>query len=50
MVTCLITSEITPSTLCIYHNTDFFVKKEKRFVLTIRVYETGISYSYTTRL
>lgn len=49
MVTCLITIEITPSTLYIYPNIEFF-QKQKRFVLTIRVYETGISYRNTTRL
>lgn len=49
MVTCLITSEIAPSTLYIYPYIEFF-QKQKRFVLTNRVYETGISYRNTTRL
>lgn len=42
MVTCLITIEIAPSTLYIYPSIEFF-QKQKRFVLTSRVYETGIS-------
>lgn len=49
MVTCLITIEIAPSTLYIYPSIEFF-QKQKRFVLTSRVYETGISYRNTTRL
>lgn len=49
MVTCLITIEIAPSTLYIYPCIEFF-HKHKRFVLTSRVYETGISYRNTTRL